>query len=201
MTDRSTAIRDLRRWLQSAETTAAEMVADPSLPQIMHIQTDPAWKTFFGDAIDPTRHKHNFTNVRTFLRIAESGGPGADEALVSASDILRQFDNIQKYCGEAAARWTAKKLALSNRQRREAGRTPKRRQWADTLAERIDHWDAIPESPDYLEIEGTDHDVQCYRDGEKVCCVDASTSNEIGHLARSTFEKRYLKKTAGQKRR
>jgi hypothetical protein len=85
-------------------------------------------------------------------------------------------------------------------QRRNAGKAPKRRKWADLLAEHISCWDDIPESFAPLEIYDGNVPLQFYQDRDDkdrqvVRCVDADfPDKEVGALRRSSFERRYLKK-------
>ena len=77
------------------------------------------------------------------------------------------------------------------------GRQPKRREWADTLAQHLaltavskdEAWDAIPESRSPLEFRSSDGEIEVYRDGETIVC--AAGENETT-LSRSTFFKRYF---------
>ena len=73
---------------------------------------------------------------------------------------------------------------------REKGKRPKRRKWADELAELIISWDEIPDSNDPLIIETLETDLKIYRDGEDVVCA---ADGNVTKLARTTFERRYLR--------
>ncbi len=76
---------------------------------------------------------------------------------------------------------------------RERGKKPKRRWWADEVAQRITSWEDIPESFSPMEIETDQADLTIYRDGNNVVCKIADDRGErTQKLARSTFEKRYL---------
>ena len=83
--------------------------------------------------------------------------------------------------------------AVLGRERREHNvknaKQPKRRWWADILAERVSSWDEIPDSRNPLEIETLEADLIFYRDGKHVICA---INGKEKKLARSTFEKRYL---------
>ncbi len=75
---------------------------------------------------------------------------------------------------------------------RNGGRTNKRRKWADEAAKHIARWEDLPEDFNPLVIETDECDYEIYRDGERIFAFDQNTGQEIGSLARSTFEKRYL---------
>ncbi|CAN7518041.1 hypothetical protein [Mesorhizobium caraganae] len=86
-------------------------------------------------------------------------------------------------------------------QRRNAGKAPKRRKWAELLAEHISCWDDIPESYRRLEFfDDSNVPLQFYQSIDDkgrqiVCCVDADADKPAGKpLTRASFEKRYLKK-------
>ena len=76
---------------------------------------------------------------------------------------------------------------------RKGGRKSKRKVWAIRAAEQVARWDELPESNEAWEYE--DLLVCVYRDGDKLCAADIDDMDaEPKTLARSTFEKRYLKK-------
>lgn len=150
------------------------------------------------------------SDVRTSAKVAQSmietgifmAGQGeyhyAMLAIGTASEALeaaKRFDQFAKLWPDA------KSGRKGKQQRSDAGKKRKRRHWAELLADQISAWDEIPESLCPLEIDTLQADLLIYRDGDKVvCAVDGSES----HLARSSFEKRYLGpalRKRGQKRR
>lgn len=183
----------LKWWLEAAEKQAFSIAANHRLPEILELQTDPAWQQFIEEAFDLERHKADFREVKAYLRAAEMSDGNADEdALERAEAILRHFDNRRMYLSDMVARWDAAKGQLARKQRSDAGRTPKRRKWAEALAERISSWEEIPESFNPMEIETTERDFEIYRDGEYVFGIDADTREDLGKLKRTSFKKYYL---------
>ena len=123
----------------------------------------------------------------TILAIHEGEHLAAGNALATATEAL-----------ETAKRWRTfhhmwpdtKDGRHQREENSERGRKPKRRRWADELADMVGSWDEIPKSSKPLEIETLECDLILYRDGERVVC---SIEGKESSLARSTFEKRYLR--------
>lgn len=73
------------------------------------------------------------------------------------------------------------------------GKASKRRAWAERAAERVTSWEDLPTSNAAWEFE--DLLVTVYRDGDRICAADIDDIDaEPKTLARSTFERRYLRK-------
>jgi hypothetical protein len=86
--------------------------------------------------------------------------------------------------------------AMESRGAKRRGGKPKRRWWADVLDEQITSWDDIPESYAPMEIETDQADLKIYRDGDSVVCkIEDDRGERTQKLARSTFEKRYMRRS------
>lgn len=78
--------------------------------------------------------------------------------------------------------------------RKKGGAAPKRRQWAEELANYLRRQGfnkslarAALEDRDGVEIDGSDFDYRFYIEGNTIFCDDRNTQNEIGRMACSTF--------------
>ncbi len=95
--------------------------------------------------------------------------------------------------------------AVFGRERREQLDTishqPKRRPWAEKLAEQVTSWEEIPDDRDEaLEIWDANGECRIFRDGDTLVCNHSHKKGTTEYtLKRSSFEKRYLK--SGGKRR
>ncbi|WP_214471095.1 hypothetical protein [Mesorhizobium sp. dw_380] len=189
---------DLAYRLEIAEQHAAQIVADKRLPKMRDFQPDPAWKTFFADAINPARHKNVFDDVRFYLKVAASNEMDPDEAYDKAEEKLREFDGIRNYLAEAIARWDA-----DSQQRRARQPRKQRAIWKRAIAEHLaatvggtkkEQWAAIPDrSPGLLiRLDDNDEEIEAYRDGDKLLC---EIGGKIEEIAFSTFHDTYMKKS------
>lgn len=84
------------------------------------------------------------------------------------------------------------------------GKAPKRKQWAEDLAEHLaglgvsfpKAWETIPEEeedPGQLLRLDEDTGVHLSHNGNKVFALDLVSGNELGEMSRSNFEKRYFR--------
>lgn len=123
--------------------------------------------------------------------------------ILSETDLNRALNLTLQYGGDRQ-RYRDQFAHLENsilgRERREhnreIGRRSKRRRWADILAKQVTSWEEIPDSSDPLEIETLEADLRIYRDGKNVICVIDGREKK---LARSTFEKNYLRPALRQR--
>jgi hypothetical protein len=73
--------------------------------------------------------------------------------------------------------------------------TRKPKEWATILAAEVDSWLEIPDSAhSALEVERLEFDLRLYRDGKRVVClINDGEGTKTSELAKSTFEKYYLR--------
>jgi len=92
--------------------------------------------------------------------------------------------------GHACALWNVYSLSDANAAR--GGKKPKRQAWVAAVADKVSHWEEIPER----EVENfipRDLGIDViYRDGNTLMAIDKGGKQHS--LKRSTFEKRYLRK-------
>jgi hypothetical protein len=119
--------------------------------------------------------------ARTIVLSAETQNPDRDRAIEAAYWLGRIHSLSVVYATEA-------------RDRSKGGRNPKKRGWAEILAAQISCWADIPGPHDPIELDGDDADFKIYRDGEKVVCrIRDGKGEREENLAKSSFEKRYLR--------
>ena len=192
ITDR---LRRWRSWLDAGPLYPANEVEK----LVDRAGDESAMVELIRRTVDPNEARQRLATVDFYNQVGE-----AEKAAAELDSLDREHGFVRERIVIALAQTGLK----GNVQRKDAGSKSKRRQWAVVLAEHIKSWDDIPESREPLSIETTEIDFRFYRDGKEelgkykewVCAADASTDEAIGIMARSTFEKRYLKKT-GQKRR
>lgn len=140
-----------------------------------------------GTRILPTTSGSRITVAWRWIESLSYARAGIDNLLSGRLEAARAD------CVEARE-WSAEATQARNdfESGRKGGATPKRRIWADRAAESVTCWEELPGSEHPLEFE--DLLVRVYRDGDTLCAADIDDMNaDVKTLARSTFEKRYLK--------
>jgi len=98
-----------------------------------------------------------------------------------AASSERWVREVQRAQGHLVQAWEARKAGT------QGGSSSKRKAWAEWAAQQVSRFDDLPDTTDDP-LEYGMHDV--YRDGDRVVCFGDGKDDS---LARSTFEKRYLK--------
>lgn len=152
---------------------------------------DPVMIRFVRDSIDRRRIGHELDNCKMWNDV------GDPSQAIESLDLL---DRAYQFVRERILISLAQQGLRGNEQKIRAGKAPKRRAWADILAERVGDWESIPKAPEDLTIDELERAYRFLRDGDKVVALDAESGAEIGELKRSTFEKRYLRRGRHKRR-
>jgi hypothetical protein len=137
--------------------------------------------------------------VLELLRL-NARGSVQDRNLIAA--ILEVHLNWRNPYGGIARLYLSGVRVEQRENSRKGGRHPKRRLWADALADDLagkspqKAWEAIEESsevPDYPNIEAGGRRWIVYRDRKEVVAVDEKTGHEE-HISQYTFFRHYLKR-------
>ena len=176
----------LSAWVDRIE--AGPVLPPAAVEDLINRSDDPALTRFIRDAVSPTQIKARLYMVKIHLR---------------TGDIDRAFERLHRL--EINVNFVRQRIALpllvdAREQRSRAGKMPKRREWAEVLADELrmhghskeSRWNAIPDdSFAPLVMEGPDRDFRCYREADYIVCEDDNSGVEVGRLKKSSFLKRY----------
>lgn len=135
---------------------------------------------------------------QTALRALQAAN---DRDFITASALALDTGRIMAEINALLPVYDRLKLTVTQREANsKGGKAPKRRGWAELLAEHLagldlsfpKSWAEIPEDEETMLC--LDEDTAVYRsnEGKTVVAVDSVTGNEIGDMSESNFKKRYF---------